>query len=48
MDSEKTEFMCFKQDVAIPSLNGKSQKLVNQFIYTGSNISSNESDISIS
>ena len=46
--SDKTEFMCFKQYGAIFSLNSKPLKLVNQFIYLGSNISSIESDVNIS
>ena len=43
----KTEFKCFKQDGDI-SLNRKHLKLVDQFIYLGSNISSTENDINIS
>ena len=39
--------MCFNQDVAIFSLNSQPLKLVNQFIYLGSNISSIESDVNI-
>ena len=45
--SDKTEFMCFNQDDAISLLNGKPQKLVDQFIYLGSNIPSTESDVKI-
>ena len=44
MNSKKPEFMCFNQDDAI-SLNGKPLKLVDDFIYLGSNISSTESII---
>ena len=39
--------MCFNQDGAIPSSNGKLLKLADQFTYLGSNISSTESDIDI-
>ena len=39
--------MCFKHVDAIASLNGKTQKLVNQFTYLGSKISSTESDINL-
>ena len=45
MNSYKTEFMCFNQDGAICSLNDKLLKLVDQFTYLGSNISSTESDV---
>ena len=37
-------FMCFNQDGAISSLNGKPLKFVDQFIYLGSHISLTESD----
>ena len=39
--------MCFNQDGVIFSLNGKPLKLVDQFIYFDSNISSTESDVNI-
>ena len=39
--------MCFNQDGAIFSLNGKSMKLVNQFTYLGSNILSTTKDVNI-
>ena len=39
--------MCFNQDSAIFSLNGKLLKLVDQFIFLDSNISSTESDANI-
>ena len=42
MNSDKTEFMCFNQNGAISSLNDKPQKLVDQFIYLSSNISSTQ------
>ena len=47
MKSDKTEFMCFKQDAAISTLNGKPLKFVDQFIYLGSNISSTERDANL-
>ena len=47
VSSDKTEFMCFNQDGAISSLNGKSLKLVDQFIYLSSNISSKKIDTRI-
>ena len=39
--------MCFAQDGAISTLNGKALKLVDQFMYLNSNISSTESDVII-
>ena len=39
--------MCFYQDSAIFSLNGKTLELVDRFIYLGSNILSTESDVII-
>ena len=44
MNSNET---CFNQDGAISSLNGMSLKLVDHFIYLGSNISSTESNVNI-
>ena len=41
----KTKFMRFDQDITISLLNGKPLKLVDQFIYLGSNILSTENDI---
>ena len=41
MKSDQTEFMCFNQYVTT------SLKLVDQFIYLGSNISSTESNVNI-
>ena len=35
------------QDGAISSLNGKTLKLVGQFVYLGSNISSTETNVNI-
>ena len=47
MISDKTEFMCFKEDGAIFSLNDKPLKLVDYFTYVGCNILSSESDVNI-
>ena len=47
VNTEKTEFMCYNQDGAIDSLSGKSLKMVDHFIYLGSNISNTESDVNI-
>ena len=47
MNSDKTEFMCFNQDSVISLLDGKPLKLVDEFTYLGSNISSTESDVNI-
>ena len=37
--------MCFKREGAISTLGGRPQKLVDKFIYLGSNISSTENDV---
>ena len=37
-NSNKTELICFNQDDAISSWNGKYMKLVDQLIYLSSNI----------
>ena len=47
MNINKTEYMCFKQDEAIATLNPKPKKLIDQFKYLGSNISSTESNVNI-
>ena len=47
MNLDKIEFMCFNPGGASSSLNSKPLKLVDQFIYFDSNISSNESDVNI-
>ena len=47
VNTRKTEFKCFKQDGAISTLNGNSQKLFDHLTYLGSNISFTESDINI-
>ena len=38
--------MCFNEDRAISTVNSKTPKLQDQFIYIGSNITSNESECS--
>ena len=40
VNTNKTEYTCFKQEGAISTLNGKPLKLVDKFTYIGSNISS--------
>ena len=45
--SDKTDFMCFKQDGAIATLNDKLLTSINHFKYLGSYILSTESDINI-
>ena len=47
VNTNKTVFMCFKQDGAIPILRSKPWKLVDQFTYLGSNISSTERDVNV-
>ena len=44
---DKTEFMSFKVDCAIFSLNAKSWKSIEQFVYLRSNISSTEITINM-
>ena len=39
--------MYFNQDAAMSALNDKLQKLVDQIVYYGRNISSTESDINV-
>ena len=48
VNSHKTKFICFNQDGAISSLNGKPPKLVDHFIDLGSNISFTENEVNIS
>ena len=43
VNSDKTEFLCFKQNGAISSLNDMSLKSVDHFIYLRSNIASTKS-----
>ena len=45
MNSDEKEFMCFNQDAAISSLNGKPLKLVDHFTFLGSKISSTKNDV---
>ena len=47
MNTDKTEFMCFKREGAISTLSGKPLKLVDKSTHPGSNISSTESDVNI-
>ena len=47
-NASKTEYMCsFNKKEPYPTLSGKPLKLVDQFIYFDSNISSTESDVNI-
>ena len=43
----KTDYMCFKHEGAVFTLNDGPLKLVDKFKYLGSSVSSNESDINI-
>ena len=45
MNAEKTEYMYFKQEGDISTLNGDSLKLVNKFMQLGSSVLSIESDV---
>ena len=45
VNANKTEFMCIKQKGTISTLSGKPLKLVDQFTYLSSNISSTESNV---
>ena len=47
VNSNEIELMYFKQEGAICTLSVKPLKIVDQFTYQGSNISSTESDINI-
>ena len=46
-NSDETDIVCFNQDSAISSLIGKPLKLVDQFMYLSSNISSTESSVNM-
>ena len=46
VNANETGCMCFKRG-AIPTLSGRPLKLVDQFAYLSSNISSSESDITL-
>ena len=45
VNAHKTEYMCFNQAGDISTLDGTSLKLVDQFTYLGSSVSSTEKDI---
>ena len=45
MKTDETEFMCFNQGGAISSLNSKPLKLIDQFMYLDSNITSTENNV---
>ena len=47
MNTNRSEYMYFKQKGAISTLSGRLLKLVDQFTYLSSNISSTESDVNI-
>ena len=47
LNLDKREFLCFKQDGAITSFNGKPLKLVVKITYLGSSISSIQCDVNI-
>ena len=47
VNENKTEYMFFKQKRTISTLRSKPLKLVDQFTYLSSNISSTESDVKI-
>ena len=45
VNAHKTEYMCFNQTGDISTLEGTSMKLVDEFTYLGSSVSSTEKDI---
>ena len=45
VNANKTEYMCFIQTGYISTQNGSSLKLVHQFTFLGSSVSSTDSDI---
>ena len=45
INAHKTEYMCFDQTGDISTLGGSSLKLVDEFTYQGSSVSSTEKDI---
>ena len=47
VNAHKTEYMCFNQRGDISTLNGSSLKLVDEFIYLGSSVSSTKTDINM-
>ena len=47
MNTNKTDYMCCKQEGAISTLSGRSLKLVDKFTYLSGIISSTESEVNI-
>ena len=47
VNSNKTEYMCFKRKGTISTRSSKPLKLVDQLTYIGSNISSTERDVNL-
>ena len=47
VNTNKIEFMCFKQEGAISTLSSKTLKLVDKFTYHNSNISSIKCDANV-
>ena len=47
MNANKTEYMCFKLERTISTLNSGPLKLVDKFMYLGSSVSSTESNINM-
>ena len=45
VNAHKTEYMCYNQTGDISTLNGSSLKLIDNFTYLGSSVSSTETDI---
>ena len=45
VNADKTEYMCFNERGDISTLNGSSLKLVDKFTYTGSSVTSTETNI---
>ena len=45
VNAHKTEYMCFNQTGDTSTLNGSAVKLVDNFTYLGSSVSSTETDI---
>ena len=47
MNTNKTEYMCFNREGAISTQNGAPLKLVDNFTYLSSSVSSTERDVSM-
>ena len=47
VNANKTEYMCFNREGAIPTLNGNPLKLIDRFTYLGSSVPSAESDVNM-